>query len=74
MRQRELKQYGWMDGPVECRCTGCDWSESFTATDSSVPADILSAFTQHSCIDYGSLYQGKGEPVRVIFDDDDRKQ
>lgn len=49
---RKLKQYGWISGPVECRCTACDWSASFIAADSSVPREIRDAFAEHDCRDY----------------------
>jgi hypothetical protein len=49
MEPRKLKQYGWTSGPVECRCTACDWSASFIASDSSTPAHVLRAFAEHRC-------------------------
>ena len=49
---RKLKQYGWISGPVECRCTACDWSASFIAADTSVPREIRDAFAGHNCCDY----------------------
>jgi hypothetical protein len=52
METRKLKQYGWISGPVECCCTACDWSVSFTASDSSLPGHIASAFAEHNCSDY----------------------
>ncbi len=49
---RSLKQTGWISGPVECRCTACDWTANFVAADSSVPLEILNAFEQHDCREY----------------------
>jgi len=44
METREMKQYGWVTGPVECCCTGCDWSVNFIAVDSSIPVNIAQGF------------------------------
>jgi hypothetical protein len=49
MEARQLKQYGWISGPVECCCTACNWSVDFIAVDSSIPASIASAFAEHDC-------------------------
>lgn len=50
--KRELKQYGWITGPVECCCSCCDWSVSFIAVDSSVPINIAQEFASHNCADH----------------------
>jgi hypothetical protein len=50
---RKLKQYGWILGPVECCCTACDWALTFIANDSSVPLQIMNAFEEHNCSEYG---------------------
>ena len=52
MKSREMKQYGWITGPVECCCTGCDWSVNFVAVDSSIPVNIAKDFVSHNCADY----------------------
>lgn len=52
MKSREMKQYGWITGPVECCCTGCDWSVNFVAVDSSIPVHIAKDFASHNCADY----------------------
>jgi hypothetical protein len=52
METRQLKQYGWISGPVECCCTTCDWSANFIAVDSSIPASIVKAFAKHDCAEY----------------------
>src|SRR5437764_13954236 len=49
MAQRKLLQYGWISGPVECRCSECEWSSTFQAVDVTVPSNVLSDFEQHSC-------------------------
>jgi hypothetical protein len=63
MRTREMHQYGWRIGTVECRCSNCDWSAVFMASDESVPEQIRAAFDAHSC-DHGALRQD--EPSRGI--------
>lgn len=55
MEHRQLKQYGWISGPVECRCTSCDWSTTFTAVDSSTPASVANAFAEHDCSQHSGL-------------------
>jgi len=57
MKPREMKQYGWITGPVECRCTGCDWNVSFIALDSSIPMSITDMFAEHKCSDYAPPFQ-----------------
>jgi hypothetical protein len=52
MNKREMKQYGWLTGPVECCCNCCDWNANFVAIDSSVPISIAEAFAAHTCDDY----------------------
>jgi hypothetical protein len=52
MELRQMKQYGWISGPVECWCTGCDWSANFTAVDSSIPVPIARAFAEHDCTEF----------------------
>jgi hypothetical protein len=52
-----MKQYGWITGPVECRCTVCDWSTNFIAVDSSIPVSITNAFASHDCADYTMPFQ-----------------
>jgi hypothetical protein len=49
MAQRKLLQYGWITGPVECRCSDCDWTLSFQAVDTTVPSNILAEFDHHNC-------------------------
>jgi hypothetical protein len=49
MKARAMKQYGWITGPVECLCTGCDWHRTFVAEDSSTPANIAEEFALHEC-------------------------
>jgi hypothetical protein len=55
MKTREIKQYGWIAGPVECRRTGCDWTANFIAVDSSIPLSIANAFAVHKCTDYAAF-------------------
>ncbi len=50
--ERALVQYGWISGPVECCCSRCEWTASFEAVDSSVPAGIQAEFENHNCEDY----------------------
>lgn len=57
MKLREMKQYGWITGPVECRCTGCDWNANFIAVDSSIPVSITNTFASHNCTDYAPPFQ-----------------
>jgi hypothetical protein len=57
MEPRQLKQYGWISGPVECSCTACDWSANFDAVDSSIPASIANAFAEHDCREHSWLYE-----------------
>ena len=52
MGERKLVQYGWVSGPVECCCSQCQWTISFEASDSSIPAPIRDEFEKHSCKDY----------------------
>ncbi len=52
MQAREMKQYGWVTGPVECRCTRCDWGVSFVAVDSSIPVHVAKDFASHNCADH----------------------
>jgi hypothetical protein len=63
MEPRKLRQYGWVSGPVECRCSGCDWSASFIATNSSIPVHIMNAFEDHKCRDYATPHQVQAAPV-----------
>jgi len=49
--RRELHQYGWRTGPVECRCSACEWSAVFIAVDASVPTRIIDDFEAHQCVD-----------------------
>ena len=53
MAERKLLQYGWLSGPVECCCSECDWTASFEAVDSSVPAELLAKFEKHDCRHHG---------------------
>jgi hypothetical protein len=50
--KRKLLQYGWISGPVDCRCSDCDWSSAFIASDTSVPAEVLAEFEKHECKEY----------------------
>lgn len=52
-----MKQYGWITGPVECCCTGCDWNATFTAVDASIPVGIASRFAAHKCTDHAPPFQ-----------------
>lgn len=63
MEPRRLRQYGWVSGPVECRCSGCDWSASFVATDSSIPVHIVNAFEGHECLDDATRYHNQAAPA-----------
>ena len=49
--RRELHQYGWRTGPVECRCSACEWSAAFIAVDASVPERIVEDFETHQGAD-----------------------
>jgi len=52
MEPRKLKQSGWISGPVECRCSACDWSSNFIAEDLSIPLELLDAFQNHDCSEF----------------------
>ena len=49
MSERKLLQYGWISGPVECCCSECDWTSTFVAVDTSIPAELLAEFQRHDC-------------------------
>jgi len=57
MKTREMKQFGWLTGPVECRCTCCDWAADFIAVDSSIPVAITNKFATHKCADYAPPFR-----------------
>ena len=65
---RKLKQYGWISGPVECRCTACDWGLSFVATDSSVPLEIANAFERHNCAEHAASTNSRPTNIEVSAD------
>jgi hypothetical protein len=61
MKPREMKQYGWLNGPVECFCSGCDWYATFIAVDASVPIGVAQAFAAHDCADFTSCFTHRTE-------------
>jgi hypothetical protein len=71
MELRQLKQYGWISGPVECRCTSCDWSTTFTAVDSSTPAFIANAYAEHDCSEHSDSMRSHRQ-VQVSATNDQR--
>jgi hypothetical protein len=65
MAQRKLLQYGWITGPVECRCSDCDWTLTFQAVDATVPSNILADFEHHNCEEQPAAQSvEQGRPLR----------
>jgi hypothetical protein len=52
---RVMHQYGWITGPVECRCSCCSWAASFIAVNGEAPQSITLGFTEHDCSEFYAL-------------------
>lgn len=74
MKAREIKQSGWITGPVECHCTGCDWYANFIAVNSSIPVSITSAFEAHNCTDYAPPFHLVTNKSELRHDDRNQDQ
>jgi hypothetical protein len=70
MKPRTMKQFGWITGPVECRCNACDWNVNFVAVDSSIPVSIAAMFAAHKCADYAPLFFTEPSQTSIMRHDD----